>query len=98
MYLYVYSNPLLVSYNPTRWYTGGRPAERSIFVLLSNRKQFHSRFRVVFLQGKPADYFVLILEGRVEVTVGRESLMFESGPFTYFGSQALISNIGVGKQ
>lgn len=43
------------------------------------------------------DYFVLILEGRVEVTVGRENLIFESGPFTYFGSQALIPNVGVGK-
>lgn len=50
---------------------------------------------VIYQQGKQTDYFVLILEGRVEVTVGRENLMFESGPFTYFGSQALIPNIGV---
>ncbi len=41
------------------------------------------------LQGKPADYFVLILEGRVEVTVGKEKLVFESGPFSHFGSHAL---------
>jgi len=52
---------------------------------------------VIYQQGKPVDYFVLILEGRVEVTVGRENLVFESGPFTYFGSQALHQNIGVGK-
>ena len=51
---------------------------------------------VIYTQGKPADYFVLILEGRVEVTVGRENLVFESGPFTCFGSQALTQNIGVG--
>lgn len=51
---------------------------------------------VIYQQGKPVDYFVLILEGRVEVTVGRESLIFESGPFTYFGTQALIQNVGVG--
>jgi metal transporter CNNM len=50
----------------------------------------------VFTQGKPVDFFVLILEGRVEVTVGRENLIFESGPFTYFGIQALTQNIGVG--
>ncbi|XP_015609989.1 metal transporter CNNM4 isoform X2 [Cephus cinctus] len=50
---------------------------------------------VIYQQGKPVDYFVLILEGRVEVTVGRENLMFESGPFTYFGSQALTANIGI---
>lgn len=51
---------------------------------------------IIYQQGKPVDYFVLILEGRVEVTVGRENLVFESGPFTYFGSQALHQNIGVG--
>ncbi|XP_068626136.1 unextended protein-like [Battus philenor] len=49
----------------------------------------------VFQQGKSVDYFVLILEGRVEVTVGRENLVFEAGPFTYFGVQALTQNIGV---
>lgn len=35
------------------------------------------------------DYFVLILEGRVQVQVGRENIMFETGPFCYFGSQCL---------
>lgn len=48
-------------------------------------------------QSKAVDYFVLILEGRVEVVVGKENMIFESGPFTYFGTQALIQNIGVGK-
>jgi len=49
------------------------------------------------LQGKAVDYFVLILEGRVEVMVGKENMIFESGPFTYFGTQALIQNIGMGE-
>lgn len=35
------------------------------------------------------DFFVLILEGRVEVTVGKENLVFEGGPFSYYGTQAL---------
>lgn len=52
---------------------------------------------VIYQQGKPVDYFVLILEGRVEVTVGQENLKFECGPFTYFGTQALVQNVGVGK-
>lgn len=39
--------------------------------------------------GRPADYFVLILEGRIEVKVGSESLLFQSGPFTYFGISVL---------
>ncbi|OQV26089.1 Metal transporter CNNM2 [Hypsibius exemplaris] len=43
----------------------------------------------IFQAGRPADYFVLILEGRVEVKVGFEGLIFESGPFTYFGVSAL---------
>lgn len=50
---------------------------------------------IIYQQGKAADYFVLILEGRVEVTCGRENLVFESGPFTYFGQQALTQNVGV---
>lgn len=51
---------------------------------------------IIFQQGKPVDFFVLILEGRVEVTVGKENLLFESGPFTYFGTQALLQNIVLG--
>nr|NP_001104390.2 unextended, isoform F [Drosophila melanogaster]NP_001104391.2 unextended, isoform E [Drosophila melanogaster]NP_001263162.1 unextended, isoform G [Drosophila melanogaster]NP_001288144.1 unextended, isoform H [Drosophila melanogaster]A0A0B7P9G0.1 RecName: Full=Unextended protein; AltName: Full=Putative metal transporter uex; Flags: Precursor [Drosophila melanogaster]AIG63332.1 unextended, isoform H [Drosophila melanogaster]EDP28148.2 unextended, isoform F [Drosophila melanogaster]EDP28149. len=47
----------------------------------------------IFTQGKAVDFFVLILEGRVEVTIGKEALMFESGPFTYFGTQALVPNV-----
>lgn len=49
---------------------------------------------IIFQQGKPVDYFVLILEGRVEVTVGKENLVFEGGPFTHFGLQALTPNVG----
>ncbi|XP_066905221.1 unextended protein isoform X3 [Halyomorpha halys] len=52
-------------------------------------------YTVIYEQGKPVDFFVLILEGRVEVTVGRENLVFESGPFTHFGTQALMQNMGV---
>lgn len=51
--------------------------------------------RFVFQEGKSVDYFVLILEGRVEVTVGLENLVFEAGPFTYFGVQALTQNVGL---
>lgn len=52
---------------------------------------------LIYEQNKPADYFVLVLEGRVEVTVGQEHLLFECGPFTYFGTQALVQSVGVGK-
>lgn len=53
---------------------------------------------LIYTQSKAVDFFVLILEGRVEVTVGRENLVFESGPFTYFGTQALVQNVGIGKK
>ncbi|CAL4128468.1 unnamed protein product, partial [Meganyctiphanes norvegica] len=43
----------------------------------------------IIQQGKPMDSFILILEGHVEVTIGKESLTFESGPFTTFGMDAL---------
>ena len=36
------------------------------------------------------DAFILILQGRIEVTVGTESLVFEDGPFSVFGVNSLI--------
>ncbi|XP_047128854.1 metal transporter CNNM4 [Hydra vulgaris] len=41
---------------------------------------------------KPCDYFTLILEGRVEVTIGVEQITFESGPFSIFGQAALCED------
>ncbi len=35
------------------------------------------------------DIFILIIEGRVEVSIGLEGLIFESGPFSFFGIQVL---------
>ncbi|XP_058795017.1 unextended protein isoform X2 [Phymastichus coffea] len=61
----------------------------------SREKARNDPTAVIYQQGKAVDYFVLILEGRVEVTVGKENLMFESGPFTYFGTQALTANVGI---
>ena len=50
----------------------------------------------VLFQGKPVDFFVLILEGHVEVTIGKENLTFESGPFTYFGLAAVAQTQSIG--
>ncbi|KOC59188.1 Metal transporter CNNM2 [Habropoda laboriosa] len=61
----------------------------------SREKARNDPVAVIYQQGKAVDYFVLILEGRVEVTVGKENMMFETGPFTYFGSQALTVNVGI---
>ena len=44
---------------------------------------------IIIEKSKVIDFFILIIEGKVEVNIGREELVFESGPFTYFGIQAL---------
>lgn len=75
-----------------------RLLKQDIVCLIKKNKNWRSDPGcVIYQQGKSADYFVLVLEGRVEVTVGKENLTFEGGPFTYFGTQALIQAIGVGK-
>jgi len=40
-------------------------------------------------KGKSCDFFVLIIEGRVEVTIGKEEHKFQEGPFSCFGEQML---------
>ncbi|KAG5266328.1 hypothetical protein AALO_G00229770, partial [Alosa alosa] len=45
----------------------------------------------LFMRNKPVDYFILILQGRVEVEVGKEGLRFENGAFTYYGLPAITS-------
>lgn len=47
---------------------------------------------ILFQAGKQADYFVLILEGRCLVTVSKEKLVFETGPFSLFGLPAITLN------
>ena len=37
-----------------------------------------------------ADFFTLIIQGKVEITMGQEELTFEEGPFTSFGTNALV--------
>ncbi|AWP07583.1 putative metal transporter CNNM4-like [Scophthalmus maximus] len=43
----------------------------------------------VYQRGKPVDFFVLILQGRVEVEAGNENMKFETGPFSFYGVMAL---------
>ncbi|CAM4593736.1 unnamed protein product [Lepidochelys olivacea] len=40
---------------------------------------------------RPVDYFVLILQGKVEVEIGKEGLRFENGAFTYYGVPAITA-------
>ncbi|XP_061686279.1 metal transporter CNNM1-like isoform X2 [Syngnathoides biaculeatus] len=53
-------------------------------------KNKHAPKHFLFQRNKPADYFVLILQGRVEVEFGKECLKFENGAFSYFGIPAIM--------
>ncbi|KAG5875811.1 hypothetical protein JTB14_017544 [Gonioctena quinquepunctata] len=73
-----------------------RLLKQDIVMHIKKSKEWRSDpANVIYDQGKSVDFFVIILEGRVEVTVGKESLMFEGGPFTYFGTQALVQTVGI---
>uniref|UniRef100_A0A7N6F7R1 Metal transporter n=1 Tax=Anabas testudineus TaxID=64144 RepID=A0A7N6F7R1_ANATE len=43
----------------------------------------------LYTRNHPVDYFILLLQGRVEVEIGKERLKFENGAFTYYGVSAL---------
>lgn len=46
----------------------------------------------LYTAGEAADYFIMILEGRVHVVCGKEDLIFDAGPFSFFGKAALTSD------
>lgn len=48
----------------------------------------------LYKHGAHADFFALILQGRIEVTVGIENITFEDGPFSVFGVNALLCESG----
>uniref|UniRef100_A0A3P9HHP3 Metal transporter n=1 Tax=Oryzias latipes TaxID=8090 RepID=A0A3P9HHP3_ORYLA len=56
-----------------------------------NPKNKHAPQHYLYQRNKPVDHFTLILQGRVEVEIGKEALRFENGPFSYYGMPALIS-------
>lgn len=43
----------------------------------------------LYQKGKESDFFVLILEGKCTVTVGESNMLFEAGPFHYFGYELM---------
>ncbi|XP_041866080.1 metal transporter CNNM1 [Melanotaenia boesemani] len=55
-----------------------------------NPKNKHAPQHYLYQRNKPVDYFILILQGRVEVEIGKEALRFENGAFSYYGMPALI--------
>ncbi|KAJ7304281.1 hypothetical protein JRQ81_011823 [Phrynocephalus forsythii] len=49
----------------------------------------YSPHHYLYEKNKPADYFILILQGKVEIEACKENMKFENGPFSYFGVMAL---------
>ncbi|KAM9062941.1 metal transporter CNNM2 isoform X2 [Sarcophilus harrisii] len=45
----------------------------------------------LYQRNKPVDYFVLILQGKVEVEAGKEGMKFEASAFSYYGVMALTA-------
>ncbi|XP_049460413.1 metal transporter CNNM3 isoform X2 [Epinephelus fuscoguttatus] len=80
-------------------FSPGRVSEKILFHLLrhpSVNQEVHfdpnnrlSPGHYLYTRNHPVDYFILLLQGRVEVEIGKEGLKFENGAFTYYGVSAL---------
>ncbi|XP_045147537.1 metal transporter CNNM2 isoform X2 [Echinops telfairi] len=46
----------------------------------------------LYQRNKPVDYFVLVLQGKVEVEAGKEGMKFEASAFSYYGVMALTAS------
>nr|XP_033799365.1 metal transporter CNNM1 isoform X2 [Geotrypetes seraphini] len=57
-----------------------------------DEKNKRSPEHYLYQRNRPVDYFILILQGKVEVEVGKEGLRFENGTFTYYGVPAIMTN------
>ncbi|XP_042162189.1 metal transporter CNNM4 isoform X2 [Oncorhynchus tshawytscha] len=60
-----------------------------------DRKNKGAPHHFLYMRNKPVDYFVLILQGKVEVEIGKEALRFENGAFSYYGMPALIPPLSI---
>ncbi|XP_070408317.1 metal transporter CNNM3 isoform X2 [Nothobranchius furzeri] len=80
-------------------FSPARVSEKVLFHLLrhpSVNQEVHfdhnnrlSSSHYLYTRNHPVDYFILLLQGRVEVEIGKEGLKFENGAFTYYGVSAL---------
>ncbi|KAM4636829.1 metal transporter CNNM1 [Discoglossus pictus] len=58
-----------------------------------DEKNKRSSEHYLYQRNRPVDYFILILQGKVEVEVGKEGLRFENGAFTYYGVPAIMTTM-----
>ena len=69
--------------------------ERSIYYEAKGEARKHnirdmSPQHLLYIRGEPADYFIMILEGRARIVVTKENQEYDAGPFCCFGISALI--------
>ncbi|XP_030635920.1 metal transporter CNNM2 isoform X3 [Chanos chanos] len=57
-----------------------------------NEKNKKAPEHYLFHRNKPVDYFILILQGKVEVEAGKEGMKFEAGAFSSYGIMALTAS------
>ena len=54
---------------------------------------FKGSNHMLYSAGSPASFFTLIVEGCVQVTIGKDGMEFQSRSFSYFGTQALLNTL-----
>ncbi|KAI4889454.1 hypothetical protein NFI96_000408 [Prochilodus magdalenae] len=57
-----------------------------------NEKNKKALEHYLYVRNKPVDYFVLILQGKVEVEAGKDGMKFEAGAFSSYGIMALTAS------
>ena len=67
----------------------GMDVYREVKLRTSRPGETNDNHGVLMKKGVPCDFFILIIEGRVEVTIGKEDKKFTEGPFSSFGEQML---------
>ena len=67
-----------------------RLIKQDVVVELSLAEEVNRPHVFLYKKGVMADYFVLILEGKVEVSIGQEEFTFDEGSFSCFGTKALV--------
>lgn len=75
---------------------------RSVMKKLIERPECHlaidsdssEQKRELFTLGQQVNTFVLVLEGRVKVTVGQENFGFDAGPFSTLGTSSVSTTVG----
>ncbi|KAJ1349424.1 Metal transporter cnnm-1, variant 2 [Parelaphostrongylus tenuis] len=69
--------------------TSARRVDISALMAMSHDAVNVPRLAKLYTKNEFSDRFVLILEGRVEVTIGQSGMVFEAGPWHCFGSEML---------